>query len=58
MKESIDMLENNIKDVIISSCRSSLNAFKVEHRIPNENQADQNQPLLIGDEQKKDMPYT
>ena len=52
------MLENNIKDVIISSCRSSLNAFKVEHRIPNENQADQNQPLLIGDEQKKDMPYT
>ena len=58
MLQSFDLLENQIKDTIIISCRNSLTAFKVEHRIPNENQNEQSQPLLIGDEQKKDMPYT
>lgn len=58
MQNSFDLLESQIKDVVINSCRNSLTAFKVEHRIPNENQNEQTQPLLIGDEQKKDMPYT
>jgi len=58
MLASFDLLETSIKDVVINSCRNSLTAFKIEHRIPNENSNEQNQPLLIGDEQKKDMPYT
>jgi hypothetical protein len=37
MQQSFELLETQIKDVIISSCRNSLTAFKVEHRIPNEN---------------------
>ncbi len=52
----ISLIENRILEVLQDSCQASLKSFKTLHRIPNPDE-DQ-QPLLIGDESKKDMPYT
>lgn len=50
------LIETQIKNILMESCKNSLHAFKMLHRIPNDD--DEQQPLLIGDESKKDMPYT
>ena len=58
----IDTIENNIKDLVMENCKKSLISFKEENRIPIKNENDEEQdeqpPLLVGDESGKEMPYT
>lgn len=59
----LDKLENGIKELVLSNCKRSLQAFKEENRIPSNdaNETDElkeKAPLLVGDETGKEMPYT
>jgi dynein heavy chain len=50
------LIETQIKDILLRSCQNSLKEFKVLHRIPSEK--DEPHSALLGDETKKDMPFT
>ncbi|KAL4466850.1 hypothetical protein ABPG74_010447 [Tetrahymena malaccensis] len=59
----LDKLENGIKELVMSNCKRSLQAFKEENRIPSNDANDTDElkekaPLLVGDETGKEMPYT
>lgn len=62
MDVKFDTYENQIKDIVISSCQKSLYTFKEENRIPlredNDDDTEERAPLLVGDESGKEMPYT
>lgn len=60
----IDLVVNEkVKELLETSCKESLDAFKEENRIRNKDSEEvdednQSPPLLVGDETNKEMPYT
>ncbi|CAD8076520.1 unnamed protein product [Paramecium sonneborni] len=59
MDKQFDSYENQIQQIIIECCQKSLINFKETHRIPlQEDDDEERATLLVGDESGKEMPFT